>query len=115
MACKGHFARCFRFLGIFDPALLTIAPLTFSLVHLQPPTPPSLCQSTVYAVSVSLGGGGGGVKSCWRPYSAGEFNTLHVTRFRTYKKHPKQNPRRGLGLRQKKNDLPQSPFTGKFF
>ncbi len=41
------------------------------------------------ADSVRLGGGGG-VESCWRPYSA-EFYTLFVTRFRTYKlfTHPK--------------------------
>jgi hypothetical protein len=43
--------------------------LPFSLVQVSP-YPPSLCQSTVYTDSVWLGGGGG-VESYWRSYSAG--------------------------------------------
>ncbi len=60
-------------------------------------------------------GGGGSVELCWRPYS--EFNTLFLTRFRTYTKllhHPKQKSRRGRGPQTDKH-LPQSPFTGQFF
>jgi hypothetical protein len=29
--------------------------------------------------------------------------------------HPKQKPRRGVGLRQIPKQLPQSPLTGQFF
>jgi hypothetical protein len=43
--------------GNFDPALKTVAPLTFSLVQLPPP--PSLCQSTEYTDSVWVGRGEG--------------------------------------------------------
>ncbi len=34
----------FRHYGIFDLALWTVSPLTFSLVHLSSPLPPSLCE-----------------------------------------------------------------------
>ncbi len=44
-----------------------------------------------------------------------KFDTLYLTRFRTYKiaRPPKQK----LGGREPQTDkhLPQSPFTGKFF
>jgi hypothetical protein len=45
-----------------------------------------------------------------------EFNTLYLTRFRTYKiaRPPTQTPRRGGGVRQIKH-LTQSPYTGQFF
>jgi hypothetical protein len=42
--------------GIFDPALLTVAPLTFSLVQLPPPLP-CLNKYTVYTFIVCQGGG----------------------------------------------------------
>ncbi len=47
--------------GIFDPALRSIASLTFSLVHFTQPSPPPFPKSkysTVYTDSVWLGGGG---------------------------------------------------------
>jgi hypothetical protein len=53
--------RLVSHVGIFDPALWTIALLTFSLVHLPHPSHPSQNQSTVYTDSMWLGGGGG----CW--------------------------------------------------
>jgi hypothetical protein len=58
---------------IFDPALSTIAPLTFSLFRL-PPSPLPRCLKSKYTDSVWLGrGGGGDAELCWRPYSAGVF------------------------------------------
>ncbi len=49
--------------GIFDPALWTIATLTFSLVHTPHPSPPSQSQCTVLTVCAwEVVGGGGG---CW--------------------------------------------------
>ncbi len=55
--------------SIFDPALRTFDPLTFSLVH--PPPSPFPKSKYVYTDSVWLGGGGGCYIVCWRPYSAG--------------------------------------------
>jgi hypothetical protein len=46
--------------------------------------PPSRCQSTVYTDSVWLGGGGGGVSTVG-DHILQEFNTLYLTKFRTYK------------------------------
>ncbi len=56
--------------GIFDPALWTIAPLTFSLVT-YPRFPSSLCLCTVQYIQTVCGwdGVGGVVESCWWPYS----------------------------------------------
>jgi hypothetical protein len=70
---------------------------------LPPPLPPSLCQSKysspIYRQCVA-GKGGGGVESCWRPYSAG----LYLTRFRIYNykiaKPPKTKTQEGRGIRQ---------------
>ncbi len=97
----------------FDPALWTIAPLTFSLIHLPPsPFPVSKYMYTVYRQCVS--GRRWGVLSCVGDHFR---QVLYLTRFRTYKiarPTPKQKPMRGRGLRQI-NSLPQSPFTGKFF
>jgi hypothetical protein len=58
---------------VFDPALCTSAPLTFSMVHLPPYPPfPKSMYSTKYTDSVWLGGDEeGGVELFWRPYSAG--------------------------------------------
>jgi hypothetical protein len=70
--------------GIFDPALLTVAPLTFSLAHLPPSSARSLCQGTVYTDSEWLGGGDG-VLSPVGDHILQEFNTLYLTRFGTYK------------------------------
>jgi hypothetical protein len=43
--------------GIFDPASLTVAPLTFSLVQLSPPLP-CFTKYTVYTYTVCQRGGG---------------------------------------------------------
>ncbi len=68
LTCKGTlrqvFIRVYRLeiqsvmLVFFDPALWTVAPLTFSLVQL----PPLLCVNkyTVYTYTVCKGGGGSG-------------------------------------------------------
>ncbi len=69
--------------SIFDPACWTIAPLTFSLVDLPPP---SLCQSRVqYQYTNSVWLGGGGVLICVEDHILQEINTQYLTRFRTYK------------------------------
>jgi hypothetical protein len=70
--------------GIFDPALLTVAPLTFSLVQVPPPPPCSLFQSTV-CITDSMAGRVWGVLSPVKDHILQEFNTLYLTRFRTYK------------------------------
>jgi hypothetical protein len=64
----------------FLPSFVNIAPLTFSLVYL----PPFLCQSTVYTDSV-CGWEGVGVLSPVGNHVLQKFNTLYLTRFRTYK------------------------------
>ncbi len=83
---------------IFDPALWTFAPLTFSLAQISPHPPPSC----VKKYASEWGGGGGGYRVlletifcrnltlCFWPDSE-PTNLLH---------HPKQKPRRGGGLRQ---------------
>ncbi len=48
------------------------------------PTPLSKVKLQNNTDNVRLGGAGG-VELCWRPYSAGSFNTLFPIRFRTYK------------------------------
>ncbi len=66
----------------FRPFLWTVAPLrTFSLTS---PTPPPLPKVNVQ-YSVWLWGGGGGMLSCIVDHILQEFNTLFLTRFRTYK------------------------------
>ncbi len=71
-----------------------------NLVNLPPPLS-SQSQSTLFTDSVWLGGGGG-VLSCVGDHILQEFNTLFLTRFRTYKiaRPPKQKPRRGGSLSQ---------------
>jgi hypothetical protein len=61
--------------GIFDPALWTVAPLTFSLVHSPPPSPLP-CVKVQYIQTVCGWEGVGGVESCWRPYSAGVLQSV---------------------------------------
>jgi hypothetical protein len=83
----------------FRPSFVNYSPPNL-LSGSPSPLPPSLCHIT-HTDSVWLGGdegvwGGGGVKLCLRPYSAGpdaEPTKLVV--------HPEQKPRRGgAGLRQ---------------
>ncbi len=50
--------------GIFDPALRTVAPLTFSLVQLPPS--PSLCEKySVYTYTCTVCKGVGGLWGSW--------------------------------------------------
>ncbi len=81
--------------------------LSPNLLSGSPPLSPSQSQSTVYTDhhtdSVRLEvGGGGGVLNCVEDHILQEFDTLFLSRFRTYKLafHSKQKPRRGGGLRQ---------------
>ncbi len=93
--------------GIFDPALRTIAPLTFS--------PPSQSQTTLYQTACDWEWVG--VLSCVGDTILQESSTLYPIRFKTHKvalDHSKEKPRRGGGPQTDKQ-LPQSPFTGKFF
>jgi hypothetical protein len=69
--------------GNFDPALGTVAPLTLSLVQLSS-LHTSLCQSTAYTDSVWLGEGGEALSPVG-DHILLEFNTLYLTKFRTYK------------------------------
>jgi hypothetical protein len=57
--------------------------------------------------------GGGGVESCWRPYSA-KFYTPYLTRFRTYKISRPPQYKRGWDLRQK-NTCRKIRFQVTFF
>jgi hypothetical protein len=75
LTCKGtlrqEFIRVYKFshVGIFNPALETVALLAFSLIQLSPF---SLCKSTVIIIQTVCGSKGvGRVESCWRPYSVG--------------------------------------------
>ncbi len=65
----------------FRPLLWTVAPLPS--LWPPPPLPPSQNKPTVYTDSVWLWGGG--VLSCVVDHILQEFNTLFLTRFRTYK------------------------------
>ncbi len=63
--------------GIFDPALLTFAPLTFSLLFTSPTSPFPKLKYSVWL---------GGDRGCLVVLETDqEFNTLYLTRFRTYK------------------------------
>ncbi len=64
--------------------LVNCCPSTFSLTSPTPPPPPSQSKRTAYTDSVWLWGGGG-VLSCVVDQILPEFNTLFLTRFRTYK------------------------------
>ncbi len=89
LTCKGTlrqlFIRVYRLdtgdtvshVGIFDPALWTVAALTF----FPPPlSTTSLCQSTLYTDSVWLGGGG--VLSPAGDHILQEFITINVPLFK---------------------------------
>ncbi len=95
---------CWNFL----PSFVYCCPSHLLSGSTLPPSPPSLCQSTVHTDSVWLGAGGrGGIESCWRPYSAGVQHSVSVciwpdsepTKLKIARP-PKQKPRRGGGLRQ---------------
>ncbi len=81
---------------------------------LSPPS--SLCQSTVYTDNKLGGGGGCSVESCWRPYSAGEFNPLISDKIQNLQ-NCQTTPNKNLGGRRHQADkhLPQSPFYRSIF
>ncbi len=84
--------------GILDPALWSVAPLTFSLVQLPSPL---LCVKA--QTDIKWLEGVGDAESCWRPYTYRRSLTLCIWPDSEPTKlldHPKQNPRRGGGLRQ---------------
>ncbi len=62
-------------LTIFDPALWTIAPLAFSLVHLSLPLP-SLNKYTVYTYTVCKGGWYGVIRGEWASDRLSPFTGL---------------------------------------
>ncbi len=101
--------RCSQSCSYFRPLLWTSAPLTFSLAHLSPP---SLCQSTVYHRQCVAGW----VLRCVGDRILQEFNTLYLTRFRTYK-IALPLPNKNLGGKEPQTDkhLPPSTFTGQFW
>jgi hypothetical protein len=70
---------------VFSTPLVNCCPSSFSLTF--PTTPPIPKVNVQYIQTVcSCGRGwGGGVELCCRPYILQEFNTLFLTRFRTYK------------------------------
>ncbi len=67
-----------------DPALCTVAHLTFSLVYSPHPLTHLPC-AKVGVYTQWLEGGGGVVLSPVGDHILEEFNTLYLTRFRTYK------------------------------
>ncbi len=104
----------FSHVGIFDPALWTVAPLTFSLVQFWRVEPPSLCHS-VYRQCVA---GRGWVYWVLLETIFCRSLTLCIWPDSEPTKlpdHPKQKPRRGEGLRQICKHLPQSLFIGQIF
>ncbi len=115
MFCKGSLRQVFLrvsletgdtvcHVGIFNPALWTIAPLNFSLVQLSPP---SLCQSTLHTDSVWLGGVGG-FWVLWETIFCRSLTLCILTRCRTYKiATPPQT--------KTDKHLPLSHFIGQFF
>jgi hypothetical protein len=68
----------------FRPSFVNYCPSGVLSDSPLPTPPPSLCQSTVYTESEWLGGGGR-VMSPVGDHILQEFNTLYLTRFRTYK------------------------------
>ncbi len=98
---------------VFSTQLWELLPS--NILSCSPPTPPPFPTSK-YSICTKIvrleGGGGGVVLSCVGDHIPQEFNTIYLTRFRTYKTVlPLSNKKL---VRQIKH-LPQRPFTGKFF
>ncbi len=73
---------------VFSTPLVNCCLSTFSLSSLTPPPLPKVNEQYIQAV-------GGGVLSCVVDHNLQEFNTLFLTRFRTYKiatPHQKKTP-----------------------
>jgi hypothetical protein len=72
---------------IFSTNLVNCCPSTFSLTSPAPPPLPKVNVQYIYTYRrcVAVGGGGGGLLSCFVDHILQEFNTLFLTRFRTYK------------------------------
>jgi hypothetical protein len=71
---------------VFSTPLVNYCPFIFSLT--SPTPPPFLKVNAQYirqCVAVGGGGGGGGVLNCVVRHILQEFNSLFLTRFRTYK------------------------------
>ncbi len=70
---------------VFSTPLVNCCPSTFSLTSPTPPTPlPKVNVQYKQTVCGCVGGGGGGVLSCVVDHILQEFNTLFLTRLRTY-------------------------------
>ncbi len=106
----------------FSTQLCELLPLylTFSLVPLPPPPLPKVQVHYVHYIQILIVCGrewlGGEVLSCVGDHILQEFNTIYLTRLRTYESAlpPETKPRRGRGPQTDKH-LPQSPFTNIFF
>jgi hypothetical protein len=79
---------------------------------LQPPPPIPKSKYSMYRKCVA--GRGWGMLSCVGDHILQEFNTLYLTRFRTYKTALTLQTKTFKGPQTDKY-LPQSPFTGNFF
>jgi hypothetical protein len=104
----------FSHVGIFDPALWTIAPLTFFLVHL--PHPPPLSKFKVQYIQTLCGLEGGG---CWVVLETIFCRSLTLCFWPDSEPtkllhHRKQKPRRRGGLRQI-NTCRKVPLHVNFF
>ncbi len=85
--CKGTLRQVFidwrdtvSHVGIFDPALWTVAPLTFSLVHLSPSTP-SLLWISLQNTRIQCVGGGMGFQE---GRYLRQINTCHKVPFKNF-------------------------------
>jgi hypothetical protein len=68
----------------FRPSFVNCCPSNLLSGSTRPPIPCAKVQY-IYRQCVAHDRGWGVVESLWRPYSAGVYNTLYLTRFRTYK------------------------------
>jgi hypothetical protein len=100
--------------GIVDRVFWTIAPLTFSLVHL--PFPPPLPKVNVQYIQTVCGRDGVGGGGCWVVLETIFCGSLTLCFWpdsepRKLLYHPKQKQKEGKGSQTDKH-LPQSPCTG---
>jgi hypothetical protein len=71
---------------VFSTPLVYCCPSTFSLTYPTPPLPNVNVNVQIYRQGVTVGGRGGGVVlDCVVDHNLQEFNTLFLTRFKTYK------------------------------